>query len=429
MELKSFGNMYYADYNGQTLVYPEAQVRWEWQSKRSNRWYAFEYKDSVKIEIEYKKDQPTTNVEIGEEKENELVIAKSVDSEIFDEKTGKVYFKEDMLIKLPKSQNKEGEDFKVRRSLIQWFRRGGATYEIYHDKFNKEIETELYEEKKPKKIVYNYGGRNIVEIDKVDNTIVDNGVLGRNSESGKKILIRTRVMWLLDNNELPDFVIKVLEEEYRKVDISMTSISLSDIYPDLYGKVKESLTAQDVPGNLDSNLVIRKDISGWMLYYKDGSEEEGGNPTFHRGYRSTYEVKPPYKMTFPPTSDDEEEEDDEYVEKQPPSSEVVLKIQKDEMLEDVREQGWDVSIYNFAINKGNKLVIVDATGEIEILLEDRNKLAPVMVKEERKVRKPAYVSNKLRQEPQIVHESQDILLEWYNPNSKDTDTILFRATD
>ena len=49
MELKSFGNMYYEDYNGQTLIYPETQVRWEWKSNKSNRWYAFEYKDSVRI--------------------------------------------------------------------------------------------------------------------------------------------------------------------------------------------------------------------------------------------------------------------------------------------------------------------------------------------------------------------------------------------
>ena len=33
MELKSFGNMYYLDENGDTLVYPKTQFRWEWKSK------------------------------------------------------------------------------------------------------------------------------------------------------------------------------------------------------------------------------------------------------------------------------------------------------------------------------------------------------------------------------------------------------------
>ena len=426
MELKSFGNMYYEDYNGQTLIYPETQVRWEWKSNQSNRWYAFEYKDSVRIEIEYKKGKDSNNVDIGDEKDYELVIMKSVTPEIFDEKTGKIYFKEDMIIRTPKIPNKESDEYTVRRSLIQWFRRGGATYEIYHDKFNKEIETELYEEKKPKKIVYNYGGRNIVEIDKIDNTIVDNGVLGRNSESGKKILIRTRVMWLLDNNELPDFVINVLEDEYRKVDIGMTSTSLNDIYQNLYDKIKDSLQA--VPGNLESNLVIRKDISGWMLYYKDNNElEEDSNPTFHRGYRSTYEVRPPYKMRFPPTPEDEEEEDDEDGEKQP-STEVVLRIQKDELLGDAQREGWDVFTYNFEENKENKLVIVDSTGEIETLLEDRADLAPVTINEPRRVKKQVYVNNSTRPVLQEKDENLSITLNWQDSNPKNYDTILYRVT-
>ena len=102
MELKSFGNMYYLDENGDTLIYPQAQVRWEWKSNNSNRWYAFEYLNSVELEKKYQDGGNSQLVTLSGESGYELKIEKNMESSNIDNTESKVEFKENLIVKKPK---------------------------------------------------------------------------------------------------------------------------------------------------------------------------------------------------------------------------------------------------------------------------------------------------------------------------------------
>lgn len=425
MELKSFGNMYYLDENGDTLVYPKTQFRWEWQSQNSNRWYAFNYTNSVELEKKYQEGNKKQTVTLGGESGYELIVDKKMESSNIDNTESKIEFKELITLKNPKFTDVENrEEYIIRRSLIQWFRRGGASYEIYDEKFNKDIENELYEKQDSKDITFNYNGVNIVEIKKEEDTIIDSGIIfdSKRGESGQKILIRTRVVWFLDNNELPDFMCKVLEDTYRKIDISMINIPLSDIYETLFEAVQKSI-GNSVYG-LDNNLLIKKEIDGWTLFFKGGGEE-GNNPKFYRGYSTTYEVKPPYKMDFPPSPDAEEEEDDKQIEDSRPR-EVILRIQRDnEISKTVADREWVTEEWIIKKNQNRELSIIDKSKEVQETLTNRGSLEPIDVNEIRKIKEEITDSRGRK----LIRENQkpiNISLNWLN-NRNMADTIISRV--
>ena len=426
MELKSFGNMYYLDENGDTLIYPQAQVRWEWKSNNTNRWYAFNYLNSAELEKKYQDGNNNQSLTLSGESGYELKIEKNMESTNIDNTESKVEFKENLIVKKPKSTNnlKDREEFIVRRSLIQWFRRGGATYEIYDEKFNKDIETELFEKKEGRDITFNYNGVNIVDIKKQDEIIVDSGIVGSGirGESGQKSLIRARVVWFLDNNELPDFMCKKLEQKYREVNIAMMNIPLSDIYEELFNKIRDSMN--NSVGALENNLLIKKEIDGWVLFYK-GTSDESNNPKFYRGYSTTFEVKPPYKLDFPPSPDVEEEDDGEEREDYRPK-EVILRLQKDEELsKTVIEKDWVTEEWTFNMKNG-ELSIRDQSLEVEEILNERKDLEPMEISEERKIGEK---SKDARGRTLIDFKSKsiNIPLKWLDNSRNQKDTLIYRV--
>ena len=119
------------------------------------------------------------------------------------------------------------------------------------------------------------------------------------------------------------------------------------------------------------------------IFYK-GSSNEGNNPKFYRGYTTTFEVKPPYKLEFPPYPDAEEEEDDQEKEEYRPK-EVILRIQKDEELsKTVVEKEWVTEQWTFNMKNG-ELSIRDQSLEVEEILNVRQDLEPMEINEERKI--------------------------------------------
>ena len=426
MELKSFGNMYYLDENGDTLIYPQAQVRWEWKSNNSNRWYAFEYLNSVELEKKYQDGGNSQLVTLSGESGYELKIEKNMESSNIDNTESKVEFKENLIVKKPKLTGNmtDREEFIVRRSLIQWFRRGGATYEIYDEKFNKDIETELFEKQEGRDITFNYNGVNLVDIKKENEIIIDNGIVneGKRGEYGQKSLIRARVVWFLDNNELPDFMCKKLEQKYREINIAMMNIPLSDLYEDLFNRVRESMS-NSITG-LENNLLIKKEIDGWILFYK-GSSNEGNNPKFYRGYTTTFEVKPPYKLEFPPSPDAEEEEDDQEKEEYRPK-EVILRIQKDEELsKTIVEKDWVTEEWTFNMKNG-ELSIKDQSLEVEEILNVRQDLEPMNIKEFREI-KGTTTTQYGKTYSSINKEEKIIALKWLSNSKNQKDTLIYRV--
>lgn len=434
MELKSFGNMYQLDADGKTMIYPETKVRWEWKSnKLFNRWYAFNKVDSFEIEKKYNENGNNAKLEISGKDNYTLNIDKDdkMSAKNVDEDLGELSIKEKIYIKVnpeEKGKNKNTDIYTIRRSLIQWFRRGGASYEIYHDKFNKQIENELWENKDSKDIVFNYNGVNVVDIkkDKENDLLFDSGVVSKGkSESGDKLLVRTRVIWLLDNSELPDFMIKILEEKYRETDTSILDIQLNKINDELFENIKKSMN--DSVEDLQSSLMVKKEIDGWILYHNK-SYDESINPKFYRTYKTTFDVKAPHIINFPPIDAEEEEDSKEDKDYSEDNRTVLLKIQTD-ISSQVDEDEWEINKYEFKLDNNDNIYITDIDNENQIDISLREEFNKIEAKEDRKiirVIKEKTKDGKKKEETIFVPQVREF---YWNNKSRKPDTIEYRTKE